>query len=514
VHDPIGFTLLPDTNRDARRTGHTMSTLIAQPIPTPDRTTRPKMATDIPASITTPDHVDTRLGTLHFFDGLPDEQTVQTVFENLDFQRGVQAFLAAMPAAPHHGLRTGFRTFGPDNRTLLITESLLDSRTLLHGGNTETIYNFGWLDTSDGPLVIEVPGRVLGLINDFWGRYVGDIGNAGPDEGHGGTYLLLPPGYTGDVPAGYFVLRSRTFGNLLLFRGLLVDGDLRPAVENTKQHFRAYALADAANPPETTFVDISGVPFNVIQPSDASYFRAIAEVVHEEPLEAVDPETRGLLAAIGIRKDEPFAPDGRMQQILVEAAAVGNATARALVFDTRNPGAYRYPNSAWQVPWIGDYEFSPGGVLDLDARALLFYFGWGISPSMTLAMVGVGSQYAFAVRDAAGRYFDGGKCYRLRLPPDIPAKDFWSILVYDPQTRSMLQTDQRFPSLSSQKADIAINPDTSVDLYFGPVPPAGREANWVQTIAGKGWYAGLRLYGPLEPWFDGTWRPGEIEVLA
>jgi hypothetical protein len=485
-----------------------MSPVISEPV------ARPKMATDIPTSITTPDRVETRLGTLRFFDGLPDEKTVETVYDNLDFQRAVQAFLAAMPAAPHHGLRTGFRTFGTDNQTVLITESLLDSRTVLHGGNTETVYNFGWLDTHGGPLVIEVPPHVLGFINDFWGRYVADIGNAGPDKSQGGKYLLLPPDYAGDVPDGYFVLRSRTFGNLLLFRGFIVDGDLRPAVENTKQHYRAYALADATNPPATTFVNISGVAFNVIQPSDASFFEAISEVVHEEPLEAVDPETRGLLAAIGIRKGTPFAPDARMQGILAEAAAVGNATARALVFNTRNLGAYYFANSAWQVPWIGDYEFSPGGVLDLDARTFLFYIGWGISPSMTLKMVGLGSQYAFAVRDAAGQYLDGAKMYRLHLPPHIPAKDFWSILVYDPQTRSMLQTDQRFPSLSSQKADLIVNPDGSVDVHFGPEPPAGKEANWVQTIPGKGWYLGLRLYGPLEPWFDKTWRPGEIERVS
>jgi hypothetical protein len=483
-------------------------TTFAAPVP------KPRMSTEIPASITTPARIETRLGTLRFFDGLPDEETVEKIYDNLDFQRAVQAFLTAMPAAPHHALRTGFRTFGPDNQTLLVTETLLDSHTLLHGGNSETVYAFAWLDTHGGPLVIEVPGRVLGLINDVWGRFVTDLGNAGPDAGQGGSYLLLPPDHTGDVPDGHFVVRSRTFGNLLLLRGFVVDGDTRPAVENMKRRYRAYPLAHAADPPATSFVDISGAAFNVIHPGDASFFDAIADVVHEEPVDAVDPETRGLLAAIGIRKDRPFAPDARTKQTLVEAAAVGNATARALVFATRNPGAFCFPDSAWQAPWIGDYRFSPGGVLDLDARTFLFYMGWGISPSMTLEMVGVGSQYAFVVRDAAGQYLRGDGHYRLHLPPNVPAKNFWSVLVYDPQTRSMLQTDQRFPSASSQKEGLVVNPDTSVDLYFGPKPPAGREANWVQTIPGKGWYAALRLYGPLQAWFDKAWRPGEIEPVV
>jgi hypothetical protein len=465
----------------------------------------------VPASITTPDSVETRLGTLKFFDGLPDAATVEKLYDNLDFQRGVQAFLAALPAAVFSAIRTGVRTFGPDNQTVLIPESLMDSRTLFYGANSETVYFFVWLDVKDGPLVIHVPPRALGIVNDAWGRYVADIGNAGPDKGKGGKYLLLPPGHTGDVPDDYFVVRPRTFGSFLCGRGFLVNGDPRPAVDGIKHHLRVYPLARVADPPLTTFVDISGEPFNTIAASDASLFDDVAQVVQEEPLDAVDAETRGLLAAIGIRKGTPFAPDARRQRILAEAAAVANATARALVFSARDPDASFYPDSAWETPWIGGYDFSPGGILDLDARTRLFYVGWGVSPAMTVQMVGLGSQYAVASRDGAGRYLDGGETYRLRLPPNIPAKDFWSVIVHDPQTRSMLQTDQRFPSLSSQTEGLVVNSDGSVDLYFGPEPPSGKDANWIQTIPGKGWYVGLRLYGPLASWFDKTWRPGEIE---
>ena len=472
------------------------------------------MTTDIPASITTPDKVKTRLGMLRFFDGFPDDATVQTVYDNLDFQRGVQAFLTALPAAQLHAIRTGIRTFGPDNQTVLITESLLDSHTLAGVGNTETVYNLLWLDAKDGPLVFELPPHVLGFINDFWGRYVCDLGNAGPDKGQGGKYLLLPPGYTGDVPEGYFVVRSRTYGNWLFFRGFLVGGDPEPAVENTKQHFRVYPLAAAADPPAMTFVNMSGAAFNMVPATDASFFGEVVPDVQEEPLEAADPETRGLLAAVGIQRGKPFAPDARMRGILAEAAAVGNATARAIVFSTRDRSAYYYPNSAWKTLWIGGYDFSsPDGVLNLDARTLYFYEACGVSPAVTVKMVGAGSQYAYAERDAAGEYLDGGKSYRLHLPPDIPALTFWSVVVYDPQTRSLLQTDQRFPSVSSQKAGLIVNPDTSVDVYFGPEPPPGKEANWVQTIPRKGWWTALRLYGPLEAWFDQTWRPGEIEMV-
>jgi hypothetical protein len=469
----------------------------------------------IPASITTPDSVETRLGTLKFFDGLPDEATVRTLYDNLDFQRAVQAFLAGLQTAGMCAPREGYRSFGPDNKTLLVTESLMDAHSLMFVANTETVYNLAWLDTKDGPLVIEIPPNVLGFISDLWSRFVGDVGSTGADKGKGGKYLLLPPNYVGAVPEGYFVLRSRTYGNGILFRGFEEHGDLRPSLENVKARYRVYPLNGAAGSADMEFVDISGRFMNTIPPADASLFDLVATVVREEPLEAVDPETRGLLAAIGIRKDRPFAPDARMRSILAEAAAVANATARAILFSTRERALYYYPSSAWKKPYQGnDTEFSPDGVLDLDARTYYFEATTQNSPAMWVKMVGAGSQYAFAERDVAGEYLDGGKTYRLHLPPNIPARDFWSVVVYDPQTRSMLQTDQRFPSLSSQKADVVVNSDTSVDVYFGPEPPHGHEANWIQTIPGKGWFVFLRLYGPGETWFDKTWRPSEIELVA
>jgi hypothetical protein len=483
----------------------TLTTVDAQPV-------KYKMTTDIPASITTPDKVETSLGTLRFFDGFPDDATVKKVYDNLDFQRGVQAFLTALPASSMYETRKGYRTFGPDNQTVLIAESFLDSRTLYLVANTETIYLTVWADTKEGPLVIEAPPDMLGFINDFWDRFVGDVGRAGQDKGKGGKYLLLPPGYKGDVPEGFFVTPSPTYGNFVFLRGFIKNGDLGATVENMKRYFRIYPLAIAANPPKMNFVNMSGQYFNAIPANDVSFFDEIAQVVQEEPLEAVDPEIRGLLSAIGIRKDRPFTPDARMQGILADAAAVGNATARAIMFDTRDPDASLYPKSDWRPAFIGnDYKFSPDGVLNPDARTRYYYGATGVTPAMMVKMVGIGSQYAMSERDITGEYLDGAKSYRLHLPPNIPAKDFWSLIVYDPQTRSLLQTDQQFPSAGNQRKGIVINPDSSVDVFFGPVAPPGKDANWIQTIPGKGWWVILRLYGPLEPWFDKTWKPGEIE---
>ena len=475
-----------------------------------------KMTTDIPAQIRTPDSVETRLGTLRFFDGFPDDATVEAIYDNLDFQRGVQAFLTAMPGASVYALREGFRSQGADNQTVLVMETLMDSKSLFLTPNSESVYNLMWLDLKGGPLVLETPPNVLGIIDDHWFNYVGDVGNAGPDRGKGGKFLLLPPGYEGEVPAGYFVFRSATFGNLFFWRGFLVNGDPRPAVENTRRFAKVYPLAQAANPPAMKFVDVSGVPFNTIHANDFSFFEEIDHLVQEEPAAALNPETLGLLAAIGIEKGKPFAPDARMKRILSEAAAVGNATARALVFRSRLKEAYFYPNSAWCTPFVGgSHEFlSQPGVRNLDARAFFFYYATGITPAMAMKMVGVGAQYAVAFVDSEGRPFDGSRTYKVHLPPGIPAKDFWSFVLYDNQTRSMLQTDARFPSLGSQAKGLVANADTSVDVWFGPVAPAGHESNWIQTVPGKGWSAILRLYGPLQPWFDKSWKPGEFERVS
>jgi hypothetical protein len=475
-----------------------------------------KMTTEIPPGITTPDSVETSLGTLKFFDGYPDDATTQKVYDNLDLINGVNTFLNAMPGASVEAIRVGFASQGADNnQTVLIFESLMDSKSLFLTPNSETVYNMMWLDTKEGPLVMETPPDVLGVIDDHWFQYVTDFGRVGPDKGKGGKFLLLPPDYKGEVPEGYFVLRSKTYGNLVFWRGFVVDGNTKPAVESSKKFTKVYRLADAKNPPPMKFINLSGKAFNTIGANTFELFEDANRLVQYEPNEAYSPEILGQLAAIGIEKGKPFAPDARMKKILTDAAAVGNATARASVFRSRQKDAYLYPRSAWFTCFIGgSYEFlSEPGVRDLDARVHFIYYATGITPAMALKIVGLGSQYAAAVTDSEGKPLDGGKTYKIHLPPNIPAKDFWSFIVYDNQTRSMLQTDQQFPSVGSQQKGVVVNPDTSVDVWFGPTAPKGHESNWVQTIPNKGWNVLLRLYGPGQSWFDKTWKPGEFEQV-
>jgi hypothetical protein len=480
--------------------------------------TRAAMATDIPASITTPDRVETRIGTLEFFDGFPTPETVELVYDNLDFIRGVEAFLSVCPAASLHAMLEGIESVGIDrNGAISITETLLDARAFYLTPNTETVYIGSVLDLRNGPVVVESPPNTLGMVNDYFFRYVSDMGNAGPDKGEGGRYLYLPPDWEGEAPEGYFTYRSPTYKNLMFWRGFLIDGDPQPATDEAKKRIKVYPFGETAEDTEMKFVNTSGLFHNTIHANDLGFYKEVHAVIDAEPATAFSPEILGLLSAIGIEKGRPFAPDKRLKPILTEAVAVANATARALSFKARDPRAYYYQDSAWFTAFVGgSHEFlRKDGARDLDARTIFHYGYTAVTPAMVNEKVGVGSQYAVACLDADGKYLDGSKTYKLTLPKGIPAKDFWSFVNYDPQTRSLLQTPSTpYPSLGSQSdPKPAINDDGSYTIYFGPTAPEGKESNWIQTVPGKGWFTILRLYGPLEPWFDKSWKPGEIELI-
>lgn len=457
-----------------------------------------------------PDVVETDLGTFRFDDGVPDLDTMALCWDRLDLLRGVDVFLNAVPGASLAAARAAFPSLGIHTSRDMAVCARMDSVPYLLTANTETTYGFTLLDLrADGPTVVECPPMSLDVVDDFWFRYVADLGNAGPDRGQGGKYLLLPPGYEGEVPEGYFTFRSRTFTNFLFARNL---GGL-DVIEQT----RIYPLDQAGDPPEMRFVKADGVPYNTVHSNDFSFYEEVDQIVQEEPVDALDPELAGQLAAIGIVKGRPFAPDQRMRAILSQAAPIGAAIARTLAYRPRDPQSYIYGRdvSSWKTAFVGgSSEFLHDGVRLLDARTLFHYVATVVTPAMATPTVGVGSQYAYTAEDSEGQWLDGGRTYRVHLPAGIPAKDFWSLCVYDCQSRSLLQTDNPYPSLNSNTGTVAADEDCSVDVYFGPASPAGRESNWIQTVPDKSWFLLLRLYGPLQAWFDRTWRPSEIEPLA
>lgn len=508
-----------------------------------------------PTFITTPDRVETSIGRLNFRDGVPTVETAEKVRDALDFNRALDAYNNSFRGASAYALGKGFQSIGAKDNTILIFSEMMDAHSLYLTANCDTVYYMGVINLSKGPMVLEQPPNGLGTINDMWFSWVIDIGRPGPDRGEGGKYLLVPPGYDGPLPeGGYFIAHAKTNRLLYAARSFLVNDDPKPAVENIKKNLKLYPytpgtfgtsiatalegevrLGQAPPVPATKFIEATGKSFNTIPPSDFGFFEMINENVQQEPATSYDVELAGQLAAIGIVKGKPFKPDARMKKILSDAAAVGNATGRVLNwrYAVMHPDWAYYPNSQWgnmlfeggalfetPPPAFEDGMFKPyppTGARTLDSRTAFYYAYTLDSPGMIMRIPGVGSQYLMAFLDEHGDQFDGAKTYKVTLPKGIPARAFWSFTLYDNQTRSMLQTPQRYPRAGSQSYPspaAAANRDGSTTIYFGPTQPDGvSRGNWIQTNPNKGWFTILRLYSPMPSFFDKSWRPSEIELV-
>ena len=479
-----------------------------------NETQKLKYAADVPEFLLTPDKVETEfLGELDFFDGMPSESTVKKAYDFLDLSRGVDAFLNGMPATSLYAMLEGLKDAGVKPGDLALFEGLMDARTLFLTAQSTTPYAFAEVDLKNGPVVVEIPGPVLGTVDDAFFRFVSDVGLTGPDQGKGGKYLFIGPDYEGEIPEGYFVAKSMTYRHWLLMRVFVKDGDLKESTRALREGFRCYPLAQANKPPKQRIVYLSGKQFNTIHANDEHYYEELNAVIQYEPADAFNPELVGLFASIGIKKGKPFAPDARMEKILTDAAAIGNASARAIVFRPRTRAGHFYPDRQWYTSFAGGHDFMNNGELVLDDRIMFHYAATGITPAMAMPQVGTGSAYAFAAHDAKSNYLDGGKTYKVTLPAPIPVNNFWSFMVYSGQHRSMLETDQKSAGLDSNSPSVKPNKDESYTIWFGPVAPEGHEGNWIQTIPGKSYNVLLRLYGPLEPWFDKTWKPGDFELV-
>jgi hypothetical protein len=514
----------------------------------------PARAADIPPEITTPDKVETHIGTLDFKDGLPSKATLDKVYDNLDFTYAYRAFMDNLRGVSIHALRKGMMSIGMKDNEVIVFSELMDAKSLFLTANADTIYVMGFLDLTKGPVVLETPPKFLGAVQDAWFRWVTDVGLPGPDRGEGGQYLLVGPDYTGPLPeGGFFVARSKTNTILWFGRSFLENhSDPKPVVEGIKKFTKVYpyevgavgtSLAEILTgktpvgrlipPPLTVFHEGSGKVMNTLPPNDWSFYEMLNEIVQKEPATSIDAELMGPVAALGIVKGKPFAPDARMKKIMTEALALANATSRSLFVNPRDPSWFYYPGSAWSnllfqtgyefetpIPQItkeGVKPYPPTGYRTMDARTYFFYGITGITPAMAMRLTNVGSQYLLAMADAQKNYFDGAKTYKCTLPKDIPEANFWSFTVYDNMSRSMLDTPQRFPRAGSQSYPspaAEASADGSTTIYFGPKQPDDvPRGNWIQTIPGKGWFTILRLYSPLEPFFTKEWRPSEIELV-
>ena len=461
--------------------------------------------------------VDTRIGKLEFThdfaNGYPTKETVEKLYDERDFQRACQVYLWAFPMVSWGGLEGLFRS-GQDaaygDLMLLETYSEL-SRVLTP--NATTPYAFTWLNLEqNGPYVVEVPvGPTAGVVDDLWQRPVTDMGLPGPDAGKGGKYLLLGPGQ--EVPAGtdgYIVARSSTFNVLPFLRLLPSDAKDRTALA---AKIRFYPFNQRANPPANKLVRPDDQRIVGSAPRGLAYWEQLSRWINEEPVQQRDRIMMAMLRSFGIEKGKPFKPDERQKRILTEAALVGEAMAKANDFDKRQMELSHYADGVqWHFSLALDPSQEAENYTQLDERTAWFYEAQATSKGMITKTPGVGSVYLGAYKDKDGDWLDGARSYRLRVPPNAPVEQFWSLTIYDVSTRTLIDNKEQIAERSS-RMDLVKNADGSVDLYVGPTAPPGFEKNWIPTVPGKAWFAYFRLYAPTAAHFNHTWTLPDFDKV-
>jgi uncharacterized protein (TIGR03066 family) len=452
-----------------------------------------------------------------FKGGFPTPRGSKEARDHADFERAVTAYRFWYPTVSCEGIFNGIRKNGiNDNEGITILSAA--PRHVIFTANSDTPYGSGTLDLKGGPYVVELPpGPFVGLADDHHQGWILDLGLAGPDAGKGGKHQLLPPGYKGDIPKGYFVGKSSSYKVLIAVRSLPPRGDLKGAIKALRE-IKVYPLATADNPKLLKFVDGGDKAMDATclrWEDNLKFWEKLHEVIAAEPVVNKCRPMYGLLSALGIEKGKPFAPDARLKAILETAAKVGRDQMLVSAFASARPDRFAWKDRQWE--WIGlvpgSAQFETKAGMDLEARDRWFIQAIVTSPAMFRRTKGAGSLYWLGHRDNTGAFVDGGKTYRLTVPQPVPANLFWSVTIYDAATRSQVQAAQGKAALRSLFELKDRGGDRSLDLYFGPKAPSGKEGQWIQTVPGRGWFAYFRIYGPQEAAFDGSWKPGDFEEM-
>jgi hypothetical protein len=454
---------------------------------------------------------ETRLGKIEFENDYVTEETAIKLREELKFQAAVQTYLWSFPIANIMSLRDGHRAVGINNMSIPIFEDYLTPKTVVPTGNQTTIYAYNVLTLGDEPIVLVVPPDVVGFIGDAWQRPQGDVGRPGADKGKGGKYLLIPPGYEGEIPSeGFYPVPCATKNIFWLVRAFVKEGDVKATVANLKQT-KLYPLSDPDTPQE--YLNASKMPAYGIPPHGYAYWEMLAKALNEETVQIHDRVMMGMASIFGLEKGKPFNPDDKTRATLVEAEKVAYAMNSTLSFESVAPTAPAYDDSQWEFCFQTDSpSFDAEHHLELYERAAFTHQAMTGANAMVLKLRGKGSKYIFTSRDADGKHLDGGKSYTLNVPANVPAKDFWSVCVYDAKTRSVLNTGRPMSALNSYM-DLPVNKDGSIDMYFGPNPPPQGEKNWIKTKPGESFFMYFRFYGPLEPFYDKSWKVNDVELV-
>ncbi len=385
--------------------------------------------------------------------------------------------------------------------------------------NPDALYFMVFFNTKDGPVVLDLPpaeekASFNGNIVTAWQLPLEDAGLLGYDKGKGGKFVVLPPGYTDKLPDGFIPLRSEVYGGYMLFRSNLAshgDADVQASIGYGKK-LKIYPLSAAANPPETVFSDVKDVLFDSTIKWDASFFDNLNRVVQEEPWISRDRVMIDQLKSIGIEKGKPFEPDRHTKSLLTKGIKEAETLLEAK-YDAGLPPFFS-EQSRWTFPAYPDLikamqsDFAEQDAYPVDHRGVAYSYAY-----IGIKRLGAGQFYAISIRDKDGNAFDGGKTYRLHVPGNVPVQQYWSVTAYDRQTHALIKNVAR-ASRSSQIPELVKNSDGSVDLYFGPKAPKGKEANWVSTDPKRQFELMFRAYGPTNDFFDKKWVLSDVVRVA
>ena len=457
--------------------------------------------------------LETRIGEVGMDGQLPDRKAVAKLYEELDFQQATQAYLWSLPLVSYAQWEKEFRDkLGARSGDLMVLTSYEDKLGVITA-NATTPYILGFVDLNEtGPLIIELPpGPTAGGVGDFWQRAIIDMGQTGPDQGKGGKYLVLPPGSKAPADAkDYYLAPSQTMNVLVGFRVLDPDPAKGKALV---EQFRMYPYAERGKPHQARLLSPQGKRWSGTQPRGMEYWERLHDIIQREPVNERDRFYMAMLASLGIEKDKPFNPSEAQRKALQQGIEVGELIAKANTFAKRFAKARYWPDRQWDtVLNIDDPSQRVANYDQLWERSAWFYEAVTNTKGMVSHSPGLGQTYLGAYTDDQGQWLDGGKSYTLHVGANPPAKQFWSLTVYDIDSRCLIDNPQRKADLSSRQ-ELKKNPDGSVDLYFGPQAPEGMESNWVQTVPGRQWFSYFRLYAPTERYFDKSWKLDDLKVL-
>ena len=450
-----------------------------------------------------------------------EQKTAEQLQQEMLLQRATQAVFWGMPAASMMALRRGIeRDLGADFHDIVYMSQPMVARHTFLTANNQTPYVIAMLDTTQGPVVVEVPPAspkaiFFGSANDAWMVPVVDIGPRGEDAGKGGKYLFLPPGYDQPTPEDYLVSRPATFHVYVALRPVAIgEGSMSDVVEYSKR-LKVFPLAEAVNPEPNKYIDAYPLAWSTIPGFDLGFFQDIARIVAEEPVQPRDLAMMGMLSSLGIQKDKPFAPDEDMVNSLTQGAALAEAVLQENFLTPGRTTVTFWPDGQWgrfnlsPATLAGSFTFVDDTQLLIDERAQTFH--WLTFPPKKL---GKSSFYLVSMRDESGTLLDGHSAYQLQIPPGVPVSQFWSVNTYSTSTKSFITDVPKVGISSYEKESLQYNTDGSIDLYFGPdksLVPAGRESNWLPT--GENFFLMFRFYGPQPELFQKTWRMPDLKPL-